>query len=536
MSTKFQISFAFSGAKCFSVFFIVKREHHKSSAESKMWIKSFLLIFVVTCSVKSDEKAKVEQVDSENSTVKINYIKYTNNGAFNEPNKVIKIHQVTTSQEPQLVTQCGGIFRNLQNLIESPKYVSSRPICNLRCEYQIVSPYICENDFHVQFLDFAIDSSPDCENDRVIINYSEILCGKIIGVKKFRTSGGVLNITFSSRLWDSKQEKGFRLLVTRLPCVEPSNQDQTEVGSLEPSAPTADNNEDRCFNVNSSYTVSNPSYGQGHPIYGVPVYNETMVRGRQDIPVLPLPSPVPPFQPPFYPPTSPNPIGPVNPILPPQFLPRCCRNEYNQQRFLMISQGFPSSVVRNNDCIYAIQRSSPNVCRLRIIFKYFLLDDPQPVAFGCINNFIEIDGQRICGCKTNFVYETQWGYEPVKIIRIRTLPGSFTNVQGFVFEIIQEACPYKIQQNEPLKRQARHLNPEKFLLHPFLTKSHQQPDYSLIPSIKQFKDEFHETFKSKFYKSDQSFINNVCYMNHFKLLQLKVETFGIAKHYCIPFY
>lgn len=503
-----------------------------------MWTKSLLLLFAITFSGNCDEIAKVEQVDSENATVKINYIKYTNNGFFNDPNKMIKNHQVATSQEPHMITQCGGIFRSLQNLIESPKFVTSRPICNLRCEYQIVSPYICENDFHVQFLDFAIDSSPNCENDRVIINYSEVLCGKIIGIKKFRTSGGVLNITFSSKAWDVKREKGFRLLVTRLPCMESSKEDQTEADSLEPSAPPANDNENRCFHVNSSYSISNPSNGQGHPIYGVPVFNRSGVRGKQDIPVLPLPTPFPPVQPPFYPPAPPYPfppIGPDNPILPPQFLPQCCRNNYNQNRFLLISQGFPSYDARNNNCIFVIQRSSPNVCRLRIIFKYFLLDDPQPGQFGCINNFIEIDGQRICGCKTNFVYETQWGFEPSKVIRMRTLPGSFNNAQGFVLDIIQEACPYKLQENLQGSRQARHLKSEKFLQHPLFGKRYE-PEFPFIPAIKQFKFDVDESFKSKFFKSDQSLINNVCVMNHLKLFQLKLETLSIAKQYCIPFY
>lgn len=507
---------------------------NKSSTQSEMWIKSFVLIFAISCCVNCDENAKVERVDSENSTVKINYIKHTNNGVFNDPISVIKNHQVATSQNPQVITQCGGIFRNLQNLIESPKFISPRPICNLRCEYQIVSPYICENDFHVQFLDFSIDSSPNCENDRVIINYSEILCGKIIGVQKFRTSGGVLNITFSSRAWDLKQGKGFRMLVTRLPCVEMANEQQTEVDSLEPSAPAADDNESRCFHVNSSFAVSDPSNDQGRPIYGV--YNGTIVKERQDIPVLPLPTPFPPVQPPFYPPTPSYPIPPINPILPPQFLPQCCRNNYNQQRFLLISQGFPSAVVRNNDCIFAIQRSSPNVCRLRFIFKYFLLDDPQSSGeFGCINNFIEIDGQRICGCKTNFVYETQWGYEPTKLLRMRTLPGSFNNAQGFVFDIIQEACPFKIQQNLQGSRQARHLTSGKFLHHPFFSKVHQ-PDSSFIPDIKHFKFDVDDSFKSKFFKSDQTTIDSVCVMNYLKLFHLKLETFNIPKQYCIQSY
>lgn len=532
-----------------------------------MWIPLvFALISLVGC--EDNEVAKVKQIDAENST--ISYINYTNNGLFNSQSQNLTKYSVVSSQPTQMISQCGGIYRNLQNLIESPKFISPRPICNLRCEYQIVSPYICENEFHVQFLDFAIDSSRNCENDRIIINHSDVMCGKIIGVKKFRTQSGVLNVTFSSKSWDLKEGKGFRMLITRLPCVENSKEDQSEIDALEPSAPASNESENRCYHVNSSYSVQNPFYRKNPPIYGVPWNINRTLSGRQDIPVIPLPTPsppiYPPIQPPFYPPPVgpdgippiyppvqppfyPPPVGPggippiyppvqppfypppVGPggILPPQFLPQCCRNNYNQNRFLLISQGFPTYLTRNNDCIFVIQRSSPNVCRLRIVFKYFLLDDVQPGQFGCINNFIEIDGQRICGCKSNFVYETQWGFEP-KLIRMRTVPGQFTNAQGFVLDIIQEACPFKIQENINRPREKR------FIFHTLLNKHQfgQQPNVDIFPSVKQIKSDIDEKFKSKFFQSEPNYINNVCVLNPLKIFQMKLENLGILKQYCIP--
>ncbi|CRK94056.1 CLUMA_CG007580, isoform A [Clunio marinus] len=514
-------------------------------------------------SFEEEINAKVEPVnpsnetESKNSTIK--YIKYTNNGYFYYPpsNKLnhTPSNHVGLSQKEQVSTQCGGIFRNLQNLIEAPKFITPRPICNLRCEYQIVSPYICENEFHVQFLDFAIDSSKDCENDRVIINYSEVLCGKIIGVKKFKTKGGVLNITFSSKMWDLKQGKGFRLLVTRLPCVEETNENQSEVDTLEPNY---SNDEDPCFRVNSSYSVSGPNYNSIYQVYGVPGVNYPSVTQRQDIPITPLPPPTnPPVLPPIYPPTNP-PIYPPNPpptrppvlppiqppifppiyppiqppILPPQFLPQCCRNIYNQQRFLLISQGFPAYVVTNNDCIFAIQRSSPDVCKLRIIFKYFLLDDPQSNQFGCVNNFIEIDGQRICGCKTNFVYETLWGYEP-KIIRLRTLPGTFIVPQGFVFDVIQEPCPFKIQENVQADEVA--LRQKRFFSHDFFPKPLIGRNFPIHSQINKIKSDIDESFRSKFYASDPNYVNNVCTFNSLTLFNMKLETIGIPKEFCFAY-
>lgn len=498
-----------------------------------MFVASLILLVAFANSALSDkgEPAKVKEVE-KNST--ISYIKYMSNGMFITPNATVLNHRMSSTPIDQKATnQCGGIFRNLQNLIESPKLISPRPICNLRCEYQIVSPYICENEFHVQFLNFEIDSSRDCENDRVIINYNEVLCGKIIGVKKFRTNGGVLNITFTSKLWDLKENKNFRLLITRLPCVEDSNEDQTEVGALEPTAPQETEEKPRCYHVNSSYSVSDPQVGQGLVIYGTPLgYNQSTVRGRQDIPVLPLPpiqpiNPINPILPPYYPPNR--------PILPPQFLPQCCRNNYNQHRFLIISQGFPAYFVRNNDCIFVIHRSSPAVCKLRIVFKHFLLDDPQPGQFGCVNNFIEIDGQRICGCKTNFVYETLWGFEP-KVIRFRTLPGSFMNAQGFIFDVIQEACPFKLQENSqslPQQTVSSHRQ-KRFFFHPNLNNERETVGFGIVPAIKHFKSDVDESFKAKFFQPETNFVANTCSMNHLKLFQLKLEYFSVIKQYCLP--
>lgn len=479
-----------------------------------MWIKSillFLLINSIQCT--EDEIAKVVQIGktkkSQNESSNIYYIKTSNNGAFNKQTPNLTNHLM-------LETPCGGTFRNLQNLIESPKVISPRPISNLRCEYQIQSPYICENEYHVQFLEFSIDPSSNCENDKVTINYDEILCGEIMGIKKYRTKGGVLNITFASKEWELKSGKGFRLLVTRLPCVDSLNQKQTEIDSLEPGV-KPDTKDGRCYHVTSSYNVSDFNQGEGHAVYGVPVNDRQFIGGGPDVPVIPLP-PISPPVPPVYP--------PIGPILPPPFLPLCCRNIYSQPRFLLISQGFPSFVMQNvNDCIFVVQRSSPNVCRLKIIFKYFLLDDPQ-----CVNSFVEIDGQRICGCKTNFVYETVWGLEPGKIIRMRTVPGSFRNAQGFVLDVIQEACPLKLQSS---LRKKRHLLSEAFI-HPLLNSNHP---FLPNPEFRKIKSDVDDKFKSKFFNtSPNSYISDVCVLNHLTLFKLKLETIGIPKQYCLPIY
>lgn len=531
-----------------------------------MWIIKFSLIFFIVLVKETfcDVDAKVEVIKENSSTTtqtSMTPIFFSNNGKFKPEVNVTSTHRISTYDPIQMIGQCGGIFRNTQNLIASPKFISARPICNLRCEYQIVSPYICENEFHVQFLEFSIDSSDDCVRDRVIIDHSDVLCGKLLGVKKYRTTEGVLNVTFVSNAWDSTG-KGFKLLITRQPCIDSNNENQNEDDILGMALPPLlwpeddnDNETNYIHHVNASISVENP-INDGHPpVYGIPAVAYNPTSSRQDIPVVPLPTPNP----------NPFPFPPItqSPILPPFPFPQqqCCRNVYNQQRFLLFSQSFPAYFVLHNDCTFVIHKSSLNACRLRIHFKYFLLDDnippaqqppPPPGQIGCLNNFIEIDGQRICGCKNDFIYETQWGFEP-KIIRLRTTPGRYVNPQGFVLDVEQLDCPFKIQQannnddnnvfdvdSENSVRVRRTLLASKLLL----AKKHLLTSH-LSQASSSSSSSFHhgdvdEGFHAKFFPLQQNptngYINNVCKLNHLRLLHLHLEPFGIIKHYCLPAY
>lgn len=209
--------------------------------------------------------------------------------------------------------------------------------------------------------------------------------------------------------------------------------------------------------------------------------DRTEISARQDIPVIPLP----PFEPP---PTIPP------PILPPNSLPQCCRNGFRLPRFIFVSDGFPSYTTRNSDCVYQIQRPSPAFCRVRILFKHFAVDQDQ---FGCGASFIEVDGQRICGCKSGFVYESQWGVgQTAKFIRYRSVAGRHREAQGFVFDVIQEPCPYRLE---------------------------------LAESFGSNKEQVH----AKFFNQRQA-PPGFCVFNLFTLLQIKMETLLVPKEVCLP--
>ncbi|CAO1408782.1 unnamed protein product [Diamesa hyperborea] len=502
-----------------------------------MWyLKVLLSLFLLLMSSINSQVLTANKTIKPDSTVE--YIRVINNGAFSAQQSTDFSNHRSMSDDEDKIENCGGVFKNIQNIIQSPGYPEKVPQ-NSNCVYEFISPYICENEFHIQFLDFSIASSPNCEKDKVVINYSDVLCGKIIGVKKYKTTNGRLNITFASDSCNS-QEVGFQLLVTRLPCID--NDTDNQVGNtLEPAANPESQYDDRCFNVNSSYSVEDLSYKiipeivYGHPVYGIPGDKS----GRQDIPVLPIPGPV-PIPPQVYPPINPvfppiNPVyPPINPvfppvyppILPPQFLPQCCRNNYNQRRFLLINNGFPSFSTSRNDCLYVVKKSSENICRLRIVFKYFLLDNLQNPLLGCTENFLEIDGQRLCGCKTNLVYETQFGNQP-KVIRVRTTPGAYTGIQGFVFDVIQEPCPYKIQEPVNIFKKIRS---EKLLLKPNFASFNINPQYP----EQSVRTRDREEVSSKFYMPESNYMGNNCVLSPIKLLHLKLETIGIYKHICLP--
>lgn len=480
------------------------------------WIFAFVTFLLTAFErVKCDEASAigtVKKVNEKNATV--NYIRFSNNGNF-VPQTMPENHQVMISPDQQtLLNQCGGMYRNIQNVIDSPKFISPRPICNLRCEYQVVSPYICENQFHVQFLNFSLDTSKNCENEYVIINHDQMFCGRQVESRKFRTLGGILNITFGSKSFDMTQGRGFRLLVTRLPCIDDQN-------SLE-STDIITTTDFPLLNVNSSIEVEDPKVGSGDPIYGNPPTGQANTLSDPDIPVVTLP--------PIYP--GP-PVGPV-----PIPLPVCCRNIYNQNRFVMLSQGFPAYIVSDNDCLYVIQRSSPNVCRLRIVFKYFNLDDlaaGELADVGCFNNFIEIEGRRFCGCRTSFVYETIWGgNEQAKVIRLRTSPGRYMRPQGFVFDVIQENCPFKLQDSRSdRKKRFVHLLP---WLH---AKKHIQlpifPHEGVVGLAPKLPD-FEEKFTPKFFNPSNGLRDNSCSWNHLNLLQFKLDSLSIPTQYCSKYF
>lgn len=121
---------------------------------------------------------------------------------------------------------CGGTFSGYQYTIISPNYPANYP-ANLNCTYYLrgMREARCEQEFHLQFLDLNIRATNNCEYDYLQIGESHIYCGKSAAMRVFKGMNNVLEIYFHS----GKEigTKGFRILVTTLPCVNTQSKNNT---------------------------------------------------------------------------------------------------------------------------------------------------------------------------------------------------------------------------------------------------------------------------------------------------------------------
>uniref|UniRef100_A0A182IC08 Uncharacterized protein n=1 Tax=Anopheles arabiensis TaxID=7173 RepID=A0A182IC08_ANOAR len=298
------------------------------------------------------------------------------------------------SSDRRSVVECGGVYKRLQSEIRSPGFPADYQ-GHLHCEYTFKSPFVCSSQYHFQFLEFSLEPSRNCSKDRLVIGEEEVLCGTVIGSKLYDAPGGVLRVKFVTDGWGSG--RGFRLLVTRQPCSEDNEAAESSTAytvytTIQVADETESSGEDSA--TERPEAVSNDVKHYNHQLQDVLQHLVNLSHSTRSI--LPITQDI--------------------------------------QRF-------------REDCVVQVQRHSPLTCRLVISFKFFLFGNDQYP--GCAGGFVEIDGQRICGCRTGQVYRTaDFGPYPSKPIRIYSRAGRFPTVQGFVLDVYQEECP----QRFPLKR------------------------------------------------------------------------------------
>ena len=72
---------------------------------------------------------------------------------------------------------------------------------------------------------------------------------------------------------------------------------------------------------------------------------------------------------------------------------KSCEERHNEEEFVITSPKFPDAYPGNADCSYFVRKSSPSVCALELYFMQF---DIESVS-GCYYDYLEIDGQKLCG-------------------------------------------------------------------------------------------------------------------------------------------
>ncbi|KAK9872902.1 hypothetical protein WA026_020255 [Henosepilachna vigintioctopunctata] len=107
---------------------------------------------------------------------------------------------------------CGQTLEETQFLMVSPDYPAKYP-SNLNCEITLEGPD-CPLYYKFQFIDFDVENSTGCVNDRLEIDQTDALCGEKNGTVTYFVQNGTLKLRFISN--ESKSGKGYKILVTRI--------------------------------------------------------------------------------------------------------------------------------------------------------------------------------------------------------------------------------------------------------------------------------------------------------------------------------
>ncbi|XP_022643937.1 cubilin-like isoform X4 [Varroa destructor] len=117
-------------------------------------------------------------------------------------------------------------------------------------------------------------------------------------------------------------------------------------------------------------------------------------------------------------------------------VPRRCDKVFTSKLFDLRSVDYPSGYPGNLDCKYIIFQANSNVCRLEFTFIDFDMEA------NCEADFLEIDGERLCG---NLLADTKKVIpfrSAQKIVRLHTDPVSTRS--GFHIKVKQVECPSSV--------------------------------------------------------------------------------------------
>ncbi|XP_067139271.1 LOW QUALITY PROTEIN: cubilin-like [Centruroides vittatus] len=119
-----------------------------------------------------------------------------------------------------------------------------------------------------------------------------------------------------------------------------------------------------------------------------------------------------------------------------------CDEEFTEAEFDLNSPNYPEEYATNLNCLYTIKRSNTSICRLEMMILSFDVES----SSGCEYDYLEIDGERLCGTLEN-VTRTYSFRDFQKTLRFKT--DSATTRSGFKIRLKQIDCEAQASSSTP---------------------------------------------------------------------------------------
>ncbi|XP_059475862.1 actin-binding protein WASF1-like [Neocloeon triangulifer] len=283
---------------------------------------------------------------------------------------------------------CGGIFASQVSVLVNPNHPGPYPM-NAKCVYKVKTPLLIPTCLRVSVAHLAIRWTPNCVQDWIQIGESQPrLCGGLVGEKYFRVEGGFFPVIFHSGRLPGPPDSGFKIVISQIPCQilqPPRPPPRPPIHHPRPPGPP----------------IPPGHYPPPHkPIPykwrwlwllkcewgGI----ENLPPGHCPPPHPPRPINRPPPGPGFPPPRDKT-DPPAPP--PPQQQGPLCNRATSEPEFVTVSSEWLPSLSnlgkQHWSCRLTVYKAHPDACELQLNLERLELD--------CRHEWIEVDGQRICG-------------------------------------------------------------------------------------------------------------------------------------------
>ncbi|XP_022251869.1 cubilin-like, partial [Limulus polyphemus] len=119
---------------------------------------------------------------------------------------------------------------------------------------------------------------------------------------------------------------------------------------------------------------------------------------------------------------------------PPFVSPTYCNKKFTAQEFEITSVNYPNNYNDNLNCRYTIVQHSDLICRLELTFEDFNIQESP----GCSDDYLEVDGDRLCGQLRANTRQTIEFFEAAKVLSFHS--DDHRNEKGYKIHVVQREC------------------------------------------------------------------------------------------------